>query len=585
MAETAASETPAPSMMVSMDVLRKLVPAAEELGISLPGVSRFAPSIDVTMPIRQLALEIGRLVSREHSEPGTEHQNIFIKASGAVVTLDDQTGEEKLMTSRRFPDWAEQFCEFRAPGSRRVRDSLSVDDAAQILETDTFLACLRPLNGVHMMRLPVRRPPQNGNGEFGTVEFLAPGYDAKSCIFTAGVSDTTGKGIVYEMDWSIERALAFLEDVCFEIPWNVAAVDQPLRENRSFAVHVLAMVATYCHALFPPGTLRPMLAYFANKPASGKTRLVEMALSHVWGFIASTGAPKDEEKMEVKLETIAQSMQPWAIFDDIGGSLRSNALNRFLTAPMHGGRRFHSNDQFFKVPNVTQVFVTANDLPTSDDLDRRALIVELFLDVEARGRVFKRVITPEWLAMRETRAQFLSACCALVKHWLANGDGEMVLHSSPLETFEEFTSVMGGVVVTAGLADPLGPREGVVGGSSQEDEIKALLLAVATSKDEDCIIPRQELVDIARELELLADLVGSEGEEAPDAALTKRFGRRMGKWRGQKLKDARGRLFVFGHKKKKTGVNYPLTFLSQPTVGSEPTAQPAPDSDIDELLS
>lgn len=530
-------------MTLPEDVLEKLREPAAALGIDLPGISRIAPSIDLTMPMRHVALELGRIAAQ---------QSMFLKGD-FVTTVDPETGEEKRMTARRFVGWCEEFVMFRAPGARRMRDSLSVEDAAQILEQDIFLETLRPLDAVYTMRLPVQR-------EDGTVEFLEPGYDARARVLTVDL-------VKYPMDWTLEQAREFLCDVCCEIPWhfpeNAPAGD--LLANRSFAVHVLAMVGTYCRAMFPPGTLRPIIAYFANKPGTGKTRLAEMALSHVYGEVGGADAPKDAEKMAVQLEAIAQSFQPFIILDDIGHSLRSNALNRFVTETVHNGRKFHSNSEFFKVPNVTQLFVTANDLNTSEDIGRRALVAELFLDTEVRGRKFKRTITSQWLSSSGTRAQFLAACCAIVKHWTAptNHDEPCPSHVSPLETFEAWTGKLGAMVMLAGFADPLKAPEGVVGGANDENEVKELLILAATIADQDETLTRAALVELARDHGLCEDLVGSKGDKDLDEKSNKRFGRRMQRWRGQKLTDSKGRKFQFGHKRKKAGATYPLTFIKE----------------------
>ena len=531
-----------PVTQIPLHILQQLGPAAAELGIDLPGMARFAPTIDVSLPIRQLALEIGRLVSS---------RNIFLKTGGAVVTVDSTTGKIEMMTPSRFVGWVEEFCVFKSNGrSSRMRDSLSRDDAGTILDQDIFKSCLRPLTAVHLIRLPVARAT-------GRPEFLEPGYDVESEIFTV---DT----LPYEMNWEVERCRQLLMEWCSEFAWNgLEEQGNDLAKNRSFSVHLHAMMGTFCRAMFPLGTLRPMVAYFANKPGSGKTRMAEMGLTPIFGLIAATGVPKDEEKMDVKLETIARALRPFVLFDDVGGMLKSAGLNRFITESKHSGRCYGSNSEFFEVPNVTQVFVTANELPTSEDLVRRALIAEFFLAEEVRGRKFKRTITPALLAKAETRQQFLSALCGIFKHWLKDWEenGSPYLHPQPLETFEDFTSVIGGMVVCSGFADPLAKPEMDVGGAGQEDEIKKLLIEAATVQDEDCVLDRAELVELARSKELMEDLVGLAGAGPLDETMNKRFGKRMQRWRGQRLRDNRGRMFQFGHKRKKTGVSYPLVFI------------------------
>lgn len=545
-----------PNVHLPMEFLQQLRAMAAEGGgaavakalDTLPGMARLAPTIDVGQNVQMLALELGRLIANQESPKG---QQVFVR-DGAVVTVDKRTGKIEGLSAGRFVGWVEQFCAFRSSGrSNRLRDSLTREDAALILEQDVFKDCLRPLTAVHMLRLPVARV-----GEEWSVEFLEAGYDVATGIFTCDL-------LPYPMDWTVERARDWFIDVCGEVPWNGREEQPDLTQNRSLAVHVALTVGSYCHALFPPGTLRPMGAYFGNKPGTGKTRMAEMALAHVHNSVSLTTAPKDEEKMDVKLETIARAMRPFVIFDDIGGALRSNALNKFLTAPRHSGRCYNSNSEFFDVPAVTQVMVTANDLPTSEDLGRRALVAELFLAEEVRGRRFKRVISPAWLAEPSTRANFLAACCAIVKHWMnpTNDDRKMPRHSQPLETYEEWTGIVGAMVLLAGFADPLAQPEMDVGGATSEDEIKTLLIKIAESKTEDCMIARKELVETARAHGLIEKIVGTEGDPEPELDALKRLGRNLQRWRGQILRDGKGRRFQFSKKKLKTGASYPLIFL------------------------
>ena len=548
-----------PEVHLPLDFLQQLQqlaagsnPALAKALESIPGIARFAPTVDVGQPIRMLALELGRLISRQRSPEG---MYIFQKA-GAIVTVEEQTGEEKTMTPGRFVGYVEQFCAFRTSSrSSRMREGLTRDDAGLVLEQDVFHDSLRELTAVHTMRLPVIR-------NSGVLEWLEPGYDAETGIFTCDL-------VPYPMDWTLEQGVDWLVDVWREMPWNGMEDSKgddrtsAAMENRSFAVHMAASLGTYCRAMFPLGTLRPLIAYFANKPGSGKTRLAEGALAPLYGFVGGTAAPKDEEKMDVKLETVARAMRPWVIFDDIGGSLRSNSLNKFLTEAKHTGRCFNSNSEFFDVPAVTQIFATANELSITEDLQRRALIAELFLTEDVRGRQFSRTITSNWLAKDEIRARFLAAFCAILRHWDAPGahNSPRPRHPRPLETFDEWTAVIGGIVVRAGFADPLAVAEMDVGGASTENETKKLLIKVAGDRGQDCVIRRTELVEAARDYGLLETIVGAKGDPDPDDAANKRFGKQMTKWRGQKLATEGGRRFQFGHKHSKSGATYPLTFL------------------------
>ncbi len=527
-----------------LDMLQKLLPAASQLGIELPGMARFAPSIDVTQPISAVALECGRLVAR---------QNIFMKAN-EVVTVDGETGDVRTMTARRFPAWVEQFAAFKAPGARQKRDSLAVEDAGQILETDVFRSCLRPLAAVHLMRLPVAR-----KGELCNVEFLPAGYDAETGIYTI-------ESLKYDMTWPLDRAVAFLdehgEEYCFT--WPNDEERKSVTFNRSWAVQIAAMVGTYCKAMFEPGTPRPIILYVGNKPGTGKSTLAAMTLLPVFGTAATTAIPKDDDRMISTLETVGRTRRAYLFFDDVPFGIFNNALYQFVLSRSHSGRVMGANAEFFEEPNVTQVFATGNDIQFDDNLKRRCLVVDLFLDSEVRGRSFRRVINTNYLARESVRCDFLSAMCALVRNYMEMRPAlttEQLETFKPLESFEVWTETVSQIVQLAGYHDPLSTPDLAGSGSVMDDELKELLIKVATEAEGDQTFSRAELMEKARSFKLLEGLVGMDGEGAPDAKANAKWGRRLQKYRGQKYMDGKGRRFQFSHRRQKTGASYPLTFI------------------------
>lgn len=531
-------------MAVPLELLQKLVPLAEKLGVTLPAELMTAPTVSVVQPIRSLAFQLGRLLAP---------QNIFNRRGG-VVTVDPKTGQVSEMTAKRFPAWAEEFCSFRAEGTKQKRDSLSTEDAAQVLETDIFLESLRPLAGVNTIVLPVKR-------KSGAWEWLAPGYDAESQIYTVDL-------LPYEMDWSLKRAVEFLNEHGEGYPWawpEEAGDNRDLMENRSWAVQVAAMMGAYLSAAFEPGTLRPMIAHLANQPGTGKSTLASMILIPVFGHGATTDAPKDDAEMNKTLSTVANTAMPFVFFDDIGGGIYSNPLNRFITSESLLARKFGGNTEMILVKNITQVLVTGNGIKISDDLMRRGLIAELFLAGEVAGRKFSKVITTKYLSRQDVRAGFLAAMCALLKNYMKwVEEGRRGLHDSPLATFEEWTGLIGAIVIAAGFADPLAKPDLAFGGAEEQDEWRELLVVVASEAGGDVEFDREALVEVARRNGLLEDLVGTKEGADMDAGATKRFGRQLQKWRGRELIDRQGRRFQFGHRKQKRGAKYPLTFIVPP---------------------
>ena len=88
-----------------------------------------------------------------------------------------------------------------------------------------------------------------------------------------------------------------------------------------------------------------------------------------------------------------------------------------------------------------------------------------------------------------------------------------------------------------------------------------LLIRVASAAVEDGEFTRAELVNQAREFGLLEPLVGVKDDPAPDATMSKRWGRALQRYRGQLFKDRKGRTFQFASRHTKSGSVYPLKFL------------------------
>ncbi|MEO0413871.1 MAG: hypothetical protein AAF226_02835 [Verrucomicrobiota bacterium] len=386
---------------------------------------REVPEIDLNWPVgKKLARDLGQYVC---------NYGIFTQGR-RIVTVDD-SGDVQEMKPDRFGSWCEKWVstiKWINGGTREV--TMAETLAKKVLASDQFRATLKPLNGVNKVRMPVFR-------KSGKIELLAEGYDEESGFYTID-------GVKYRRDMKRIEAQSIFEKYLKAFPWGDLN-EEGVFHNRSAAVHMAAMIGTFCRTMFPLGTKRPMITYLANQPGTGKSLLGVMALAPVFGNVATATKPRDDEKFSVVLETIAQSFAPYLFIDDIGGGIFSNALNRFLTSSAHTGRLFHSNSEMFHVPATTQVFTTGNGIELTPDLQRRALIVDLFLAGDVRGRNFEVRITEDSLSSDEVRAELLAAMWAFVRDW------DQVRATNPLESFEAWTEVVGAIVMRAGFADPL----------------------------------------------------------------------------------------------------------------------------------
>lgn len=504
-------------------LLQLLQPVAKSLGAEIE-TDRIAPQVDITKPISHVARTLGQVL---------RPVNLF-RQGEYIVSVDEITGDIKPMKPDRFCSWVEEFVAIVKPKDDGIKaTSMNAETAAKVLVADQFRAGLRELSAVHSVRLPVWE-------EYGkSVRLLDAGYDERTQVYTVDA-------LPYALDMEPDRAVAFFLDILKGYPWSD---EGKLQSRRSLAVHLAAMMGNYVRLLFAEGTQKPVIVYNGNQPGTGKSTLARMSLSPVYGVPEDKALPKSEDELRKELDAFAMARRTYMFLDDVGGHLRSHLLNRFITSPMHTGRKMGTGE-LFTAPNVTQVFITGNGLTLSPDLARRCLIVDLFCAVDARGRKFDRIITDAWLARGEARAQFLAALWSLVRYWQQCGCNR---HDHLLESFEEWSAIVGGIIVEAGFCDPIkaAPELGM---DEQGEAFKRLFCALAATVEAgtEKTFNVGDCRERAESLDIWEVLVAGAKDEL------KTFGARLKKYRGRQWVDEHGRRFEFGRRETSRGSVYPV---------------------------
>lgn len=489
-----------------------------------PGEGSRLPSVNVAQPISSLARTVGMVL---HGAP-------LFRLGEGLATVDEK-GRVAVMTPKRFTSWVESHLAFS--GGK----SITPDLAAQILAADQCVDQLRELKAVSLVRLPTWQ----GQGEERTVELARPGYDATTGCFTVD-------GVPYPDDLEVKEGFGFLLRTLQEFPFDPEG-EPNVAKRRSFAAQFAAMLGIYCHALFPEGTARPFVVYNANQPGSGKSLLMRIAVSPVHGPPPEAGKSETEAEFEKTLDAAALARSPFLLLDDCK-SIHSQALNRFVTSPVHQCRLMHSQRNA-QVPKVTQVFATGNGLTVSGDLDRRSLVIDLFEPGEARSRSFEHEITTGWLFAPETRALFLAAMWSLVRTWRDEGMPTLTEHRRG--SFETWSGTIGGIVTACRMSNPFAPRKAATGGDeSTRSLVHVLSLIVGESKDEEPpVLSTSDILGRAEDEEQIELIVGF----AKDPK--KSLGWKLKKLRGRHLSDAKGRLYEFGRRDLSQGSKYAVRFL------------------------
>lgn len=530
-----------PAMPASREIRKRLATVAAQVGVDAQDPT-LVPRVQIDQPIGSVVgPTLGQLLFRCG----------FFAQGDRVVRVDELTGKVDRMTPDKFGAAIEDFVETTVwKYGNQVPTTMCEAVAKRVLGARQFIDTLWQLKGVHPVRMPVYRRATK------TVELLEPGYDEETGIYTCD-------GVPFKKDLTVEQAKdvfrAYLKDYPF------AYMDQGFFKNRSVAVQVALMLGTFCRGFFEPGDLRPMGFYNGNQPGTGKGTLAMMCLTAVFGLPKMGRKPRNDDEFEKRLDTAAMSFDPYLILDDIGGGLFSNALNAFITEPVHSGRIFGTQDGY-TAANVTQVFTTGNAVKTTRDIERRSMIVELHLAGEIEGRNFSRLITPKVLATEAVRSEMLAAMWALVRNW---GVGGCQLVTNVRPGFEEWTGIMGSIVRAGGFADPLAIPELIMGGDEEGAAWRQFLARLAgefiDDDDETRNFSTTECLEAAKKWEeeegsgfSLDDLIGSAKDEK------KAFGQRITKWRGRELIDTRGRLVKFGKLRQTAKRVYPCEVISNP---------------------
>ena len=525
------SPPPAPGNDTGPEAIRRnFVAVAAATDTPAPGDGSRLPTVNLSQPISALARTVGMIC---HSAP------IFLFGE-SVVTVNE-SGRIGGMTAEKFPSWVESWLAFtRATKDTPAVESIGKDLAGKIMAADQFRDQLRELKSVSTVRLPV----WTGTGEVRTVQLAPEGFDAATGRFTVNT-------IPFADDMILTDAVNHIFENVGEFPYDTEGQEHVIR-RRSFSVHMALTLGVFCNALFPEKTARPVGAYLATQPGSGKSLLSRLALCAVHGLIGENDMPKDDKQLQTLLESVALQRAPILVLDNCY-TLRSPIFDRFVTSPKHNPRLF--NQQVTRtVDNCTQCFVNGNNLTLSEDLARRALRVDLFVPGETKGRKFKKRLTTPMLDEPIFRGKMLAALWALVRSWRDNG---MPLLEDVFESFEEWSAVIGGMVVDLGLMNPFTPPTAEHGG---DEAGRALILVLGNLVGEASlefppVLTTVEILDRAEADGMLEMIVGF----PKDAK--KVLGGKLKHLKGRHLIDSQRRTFEFGRRELATGARYPVRFL------------------------
>lgn len=286
-------------------------------------------------------------------------------------------------------------------------------------------------------------------------------------------------------EWTLQESANYLRWILREFPfgdWKMGGAGEPIKQSRSQAVQVAAMLSLFCMAIIPKGANRMGFIYNANSQRSGKTLLAKLAIMSVCGVFKAQPWKGNEEDLNKVLDAEMLAGSMYICFDNVRGFVGSQTLEGLMTAPQWTGRVL-GKTQMFTAENRMNLFITGNDCLVSPDMAHRCLICDLFVEQgDVQERQVENLIDEVWLMDKENRRNILSALWGMVRSWHEAGSPTASSFGfKPRLGFERWGEIIGGIVGHAGFGNPLEKVQLDSAGDSEDRNIRQLITAMRDS--------------------------------------------------------------------------------------------------------
>lgn len=246
-------------------------------------------------------------------------------------------------------------------------------------------------------------------------------------------------------------------------------IDELLRDfpfvNESERTHAIAcMLLPYARDLIQGVT--PLHLIEAPSPGTGKGLLIEVLTYPALGQPVTTMTEgRDEDEWRKRITAKLMTRPTVLLIDNLRRRLDSAAVAAAITSPAWEDRVLGVS-KVVSLPVRSLWVATGNNPALSNEIARRTLRIRLDAqeDHPWLRQKFKHPNLRQWVI--EHRAELVWACLVLVQGWLASD--RPMYKDKTLGMFEEWTSVMGGILATAGISGFLGNLEEFYEASNEE---------------------------------------------------------------------------------------------------------------------
>jgi hypothetical protein len=376
-----------------------------------------------------------RDISREALDALRIYNNppsLFARSGKAVCVTTEETGRHVItdVSDRILRNRLTRSADFYEIGKDGIRNCAPpIDVVKDILAIPPIEWAFPSLQSI--IESPALR-------EDGTV-ITIPGYDGPSGLYYAPdpaliLPDIPDQPTADHIDVAIEM----LRDIVGDFPF----VDDASRANA-----IAAMLTPVCRPAIRGAT--PLALFDATTQGTGKTLLSEVASLIVSGREGALfSAPREAEEWRKQLTSVLREGSSIVIIDNVNYRLDSADLCKALTETIHGDRIL-GQTQTINLPVRCTWIATGNNIHLGGDMPRRCYWVRMDAKVprpfERTGFRHKRL--KQYVLAH--RGELLAALLVLARSWFTAGCPEPSV--TPLGSFEDWTTIVGGILQHAGV--------------------------------------------------------------------------------------------------------------------------------------
>jgi len=295
----------------------------------------------------------------------------------------------------------------------------------------------------------------------------------------------------------VARAVTFLRDeVVCDFPWQKPA-------------HLSAWVAGLLSPLARPAIAGPVPLFLtdSNTRGSGKSKLCDLVSIAVTGReMPRMPVAGNDEEWRKRMAAVALAGDPMVLLDNVVGRLGSQILDMALTGTAIVDRALGGLEMTNAALRAVW-YASGNNVQLRGDLFRRTLHVRLESGHERpeERTDFRHSDLLGW-AKRE-RAKLLQAGLTILRGYIAAGRPYQRLKA--WGSFEEWSALVRGAIVWAGLADPYETREALAEVADGDTQILRRLVA---AWHEDLGVDGYTLSEVCRRFEAADRLARAKGD-------------------------------------------------------------------------